>query len=135
MIYAIIKALLSGIIVSVVSETAKRNPSFGALIASLPIISVLGMIWLWQRYKRQRTNSRPRTINLLDGHSVPSNVSDTSRPSARGDAFLSSPGPFMPFDNHFLFSDDLGNEEVWNRLLAIKYKSKNIHPFLYAKGE
>jgi hypothetical protein len=51
MIYAIIKALLSGIIVSVVSETAKRNPSFGALIASLPIISVLGMIWLWQDTK------------------------------------------------------------------------------------
>lgn len=51
MLYAILKALLSGIIVSTVSETAKRNPSFGALIASLPIVSVLGMIWLWQDTK------------------------------------------------------------------------------------
>jgi F0F1-type ATP synthase assembly protein I len=51
MLYSIIKALLSGIIVSTVSETAKRSPSFGALIASLPIVSVLGMIWLWQDTK------------------------------------------------------------------------------------
>ncbi len=45
--YAAIKAILSGIIVSAVSETAKRSPALGALVASLPIISVLGMIWLW----------------------------------------------------------------------------------------
>ena len=51
MLYSIIKALLSGIIVSTVSETAKRSPSFGALIASLPIVSVLSMIWLWQDTK------------------------------------------------------------------------------------
>jgi hypothetical protein len=30
-----------------VSEIAKRYPGFGALIASLPLVSVLGMIWLW----------------------------------------------------------------------------------------
>jgi hypothetical protein len=51
MIYAIVKAFLSGIIVSAVSETAKRSPSLGALIASLPIVSVLSMIWLWQDTK------------------------------------------------------------------------------------
>jgi hypothetical protein len=27
---------------------AKRYPGFGALIASLPLVSVLGMIWLWR---------------------------------------------------------------------------------------
>lgn len=48
MLYAIFKALLSGLIVSAVSETSKRSPSFGALIASLPIVSVLSMIWIWQ---------------------------------------------------------------------------------------
>lgn len=46
--YAIFKAALSGVIVSAVSETAKRSPSLGALIASLPIVSVLAMIWLWR---------------------------------------------------------------------------------------
>jgi len=46
--YGIFKAALSGILVSVISETAKRSPAFGALIASLPLVSVLGMIWLWR---------------------------------------------------------------------------------------
>jgi F0F1-type ATP synthase assembly protein I len=48
MLQALVKALVSGVIVAVVSETARRNAALGALIASLPIISVLGMIWLWQ---------------------------------------------------------------------------------------
>ena len=43
----IIKAALSGLIVAAVSTVAKRYPGFGALIASLPLVSVLGMIWLW----------------------------------------------------------------------------------------
>lgn len=47
MLQLAIKALLSGIIIAVVSEVAKRQPAFGALIASLPLISVLDMIWLW----------------------------------------------------------------------------------------
>ncbi len=48
MLYLAIKALVSGIIVAAVSEVAKRYPGFGALIASLPLVSVLGMIWLWR---------------------------------------------------------------------------------------
>jgi len=43
----IVKAALSGLIVAVVSTIAKRYPGFGALIASLPLVSVLGMLWLW----------------------------------------------------------------------------------------
>lgn len=48
MLYLIIKAIVSAIIIVIVSETARRNPGTGALIASLPLISVLGMIWLWR---------------------------------------------------------------------------------------
>ena len=48
MLYLFIKAALSGIIIAIVSEVAKRFPGFGALIASLPLVSVLGMIWLWR---------------------------------------------------------------------------------------
>lgn len=46
--YLIFKALLSGLIVAVVSEVARRQPGFGALIASLPLVSILGMMWLWR---------------------------------------------------------------------------------------
>lgn len=48
MLYLAIKAGLSGIIIAIVSEVAKRYPGFGGLIASLPLVSVLGMIWLWR---------------------------------------------------------------------------------------
>lgn len=48
MIYLILKAAISGVVVAVVSEVAKRYPGFGALIASLPLVSILGMIWLWR---------------------------------------------------------------------------------------
>src|SRR6187397_1073986 len=47
MLYLAIKAALSGILIAIISEVAKRYPGFGGLIASLPLVSVLGMIWLW----------------------------------------------------------------------------------------
>lgn len=43
-----IKALISGLLVTVVAELAKRYPGAAGLIASLPLISVLAMIWLWR---------------------------------------------------------------------------------------
>ncbi|MGB4056837.1 MAG: DUF3147 family protein [Alphaproteobacteria bacterium] len=49
--YAIFKAGLSGILVSIVSESAKRSPALGALIASLPLVSVLAMLWMWRETK------------------------------------------------------------------------------------
>jgi hypothetical protein len=45
--YLVIKAALSGFIIAIVSEVAKRYPGFGALIASLPLVSLLGAMWLW----------------------------------------------------------------------------------------
>lgn len=48
MAYLVVKALLSGAIIAIVSEVAKRSPGVGALIASLPLVSILGMIWLWR---------------------------------------------------------------------------------------
>jgi len=48
MIYFIIKWTLSGIVIAVISEVAKRSPAFGALIASLPLLSLLGILWLWR---------------------------------------------------------------------------------------
>jgi hypothetical protein len=47
MLWFAIKALLSGLIVATVSTIARRYPGLGALVASLPLVSVLGMIWLW----------------------------------------------------------------------------------------
>ena len=48
MLYLAAKALLSGVIVAAVSEFAKRSPALGALILSLPLVSILAFIWLWR---------------------------------------------------------------------------------------
>ena len=58
MLYFILKAALSGVIIAAISSVSKRYPGFGALIASLPLISVLGMIWLWR--------DRPDAANMAN---------------------------------------------------------------------
>jgi hypothetical protein len=42
------RALLSGLIIAAIALIARRSPAAGALVASLPLISILGMIWLWR---------------------------------------------------------------------------------------
>jgi polyferredoxin len=41
------KALLSGVLIVAIAEIGRRLPTVAALIASLPLVSVLGMILLW----------------------------------------------------------------------------------------
>ncbi len=44
----ITRAALSGLLIALIALIAKRSPAAGALVASLPLISILGMIWLWR---------------------------------------------------------------------------------------
>ena len=48
MLYLFIKAAISGAIVAAVSEIARRYPGWGGLLASLPLTSLLAMLWLWR---------------------------------------------------------------------------------------
>jgi hypothetical protein len=43
------KALLSGALIVAIAEIGKRQPAFAALVASLPLVSVLGMLLLWHQ--------------------------------------------------------------------------------------
>ena len=54
-----IRALLSGIIIAAIAALGRKAPALAAVIASLPLISILGMIWLW----RDTSNT-----NLLADH-------------------------------------------------------------------
>lgn len=47
MIYYIIKVIVSAVLIVLVSEIAKRNSFAGAVIASLPIISILAFVWMY----------------------------------------------------------------------------------------
>lgn len=41
------KALLAGVMIAAIAELGRRLPAMAALVASLPLVSVLGMIFLW----------------------------------------------------------------------------------------
>ena len=43
----IAKALLAGAMIATLSEIGRRLPAAAAIVASLPLVSVLGMIFLW----------------------------------------------------------------------------------------
>jgi hypothetical protein len=41
------KALLAGLMIAAIAELGRRLPAMAALVASLPLVSVLGMVFLW----------------------------------------------------------------------------------------
>ena len=45
------KLIITAGIIVVISEISKRLPLLGSLIASLPLVSVLGMIWIYGETK------------------------------------------------------------------------------------
>lgn len=47
MVLFILKAVLSGLLVATISLIAKRWPGWGGLVASLPLVSLLSMLWLY----------------------------------------------------------------------------------------
>lgn len=48
MLYLALKALISGVLIAIASEVARRWPTIGGLIVSLPLVSLLAFLWLWR---------------------------------------------------------------------------------------
>jgi hypothetical protein len=46
--YYVIKIIVSALLVTTISEVAKRSGFWGAVLASLPITSILAMVWLYR---------------------------------------------------------------------------------------
>ena len=47
MLLFLIKAAISGLLVALISTIARRYPGWGGLVASLPLVSVMAMLWLY----------------------------------------------------------------------------------------
>ena len=47
MIYTLSKLLITSLLIVAISEISKRSSFIGALLASLPLISVFAMVWLY----------------------------------------------------------------------------------------
>lgn len=43
-----IKAIISGLLIAAAAEVARKSPAIGGLVGSLPLVSLLAMVWLWK---------------------------------------------------------------------------------------
>ena len=48
MVYLLLKAAISGLLIAAASEVARRWPGVGGLIVSLPLVSLLTFVWVWR---------------------------------------------------------------------------------------
>ena len=48
MLYFLIKAAISGVLAAIVSEVARRYPGWGGLVASLPLVSLMALLWTYR---------------------------------------------------------------------------------------
>jgi hypothetical protein len=46
-LYDLVKLLITALLIVVISEVAKRSTLLAAILASIPLISVLAMVWLY----------------------------------------------------------------------------------------
>lgn len=47
MVYYIFKIVITTILIVVISEISKRSSLMGSVLASIPLVSVLAMVWLY----------------------------------------------------------------------------------------
>jgi hypothetical protein len=45
--FTLVKIIVSAIIIGIVTEVARRYPTFGGIIAALPLVSLLSLFWLY----------------------------------------------------------------------------------------
>lgn len=61
MIYYVLKVIISALLIVAISEIAKRSTGFAALVASLPLTSLLAFMWM------RMEGSPPERIGELSG--------------------------------------------------------------------
>ena len=47
MVYYILKIVITALLIVIISEISKRSTLIGSILASIPLVSVLAMIWLY----------------------------------------------------------------------------------------
>ena len=106
-LYLIAKAVISGIIIVAAAKVAERSPLYGAFIVSLPLVSILTLVWLWRD-----TADSERVAALSEGAFLAgaTDSPDVLRFSAHAEAWISilaRARPFMRAHGNTLCSCDL----------------------------
>ncbi|KAA0941043.1 DUF3147 family protein [Sporosarcina sp. ANT_H38] len=56
--YLIMKIIASAIVIGIVTEISRRFPSYGGVIAALPLVSLLSIVWLYVQGEQTATLSK-----------------------------------------------------------------------------
>jgi hypothetical protein len=56
--FALVKVVVSAIVIGGVTEVARRYPAFGGIIAALPLVSLLSLCWLYFQGEGTQTLSK-----------------------------------------------------------------------------
>lgn len=59
------RMLFSAMIIALISLVARRSPGMGALIASLPLVTTLSVIWLWHDTENTGLIADFMTTNMI----------------------------------------------------------------------
>lgn len=64
--FVIMKIIASAIVIAIVTEISRRFPSYGGIVAALPLVSLLSIIWLYVQGEQTATLSK-FTVGVLWG--------------------------------------------------------------------
>ncbi|UFT98335.1 DUF3147 family protein [Radiobacillus kanasensis] len=56
--FVILKVIVSAAVIGIVTEIARRFPTYGGIVAALPLVSILSIIWLYVQGEQNQTLSR-----------------------------------------------------------------------------
>lgn len=56
--FVVMKIIASAIVIGVVTEISKRFPTYGGVVAALPLVSLLSIIWLYVQGEQSATLSK-----------------------------------------------------------------------------
>ena len=56
--FVVMKIIASAIVIGVVTEISRRFPSYGGVLAALPLVSLLSIIWLYVQGEQTATLSK-----------------------------------------------------------------------------
>lgn len=56
--FIIMKIIASAIVIAIVTEISRRFPSYGGVVAALPLVSLLSIIWLYVQGEQTATLSK-----------------------------------------------------------------------------
>ncbi len=115
MYFYITKIVITALLIVLISEITKRSTLVGALLAAIPLVSILAMTWMYLdvfRYKQQQCCGRIFKQNYLVDSSVNDIVYNVPNPNKKRSKFLSQYGYLGCVDNNCLLLDDTNSWKI-----------------------